>query len=124
MNWLEIIVTAIVTIVTTLGGSILYFRPKLKEANANAMKAQTDAQEYAYNSLLERINRMEKMYNEQYEGQNQVIAELRQEVLKLTKDKFDSDQQIIRLQGENEALRNRVDGLEKELQAYKTITGK
>ena len=121
MEWLQIIVTAVVTIVTTLGGSVLYFRPKLKEANANAIKAQADAQNYVYESLVNRINTMEKMHNEQYAAQNKVIENLREEVLKLTEEKFVSDKRIIQLEGENSALRERVDGLEKEVQAYKTI---
>jgi predicted nuclease with TOPRIM domain len=64
---------------------------------------------------------MEKMYNEQYESQNKVISELRQEVLKLTKEKFESDERIVLLEGENSSLRTRVDGLEKELMSYKSL---
>ena len=124
MEWLQIIITAIVTIVTTLGGSILFFRPKLKEAKANAQKAQTDAQDYAYNSLLGRINQMEKMYNEQYAAQNTTISELRTEVLKLTEEKFETAKEMAAIKGENNALRARVEQLEKEVQAYRTIAGK
>lgn len=124
MEWLQIIITAIVTIVTTLGGSILFFRPKLKEAKANAQKAQTEAQDYAYNSLLGRINQMEKMYNEQYAAQNTTISELRTEVLKLTEEKFETAKEMAAIKGENNALRTRVEQLEKEVQAYRTIAGK
>ena len=124
MEWLQIIITAFVTIVTTLGGSILFFRPKLKEAKANAQKAQTDAQDYAYNSLLGRINQMEKMYNEQYAAQNTTISELRTEVLKLTEEKFETAKEMAAIKGENNALRARVEQLEKEVQAYRTIAGK
>ena len=124
MEWLQIIITAFVTIVTTLGGSILFFRPKLKEAKANAQKAQTDAQDYAYNSLLGRINQMEKMYNEQYAAQNTTISELRTEVLKLTEEKFETAKEMAAIKGENNALRTRVEQLEKEVQAYRTIAGK
>lgn len=112
MEWLTLIISNLVTFVTSLGGTILYFRPKLKEANANAEKAQTDAQDYAYNSLLARINQMEKMYNEQYEVQNKTISDLRKEVLKLSEEKFSNEKVILQ-------LRSRVESLEKEIQAYK-----
>lgn len=121
MDWLTLVISNAVTLVSSLGGTILYFRPKLKEANANAVKAQTESQNYVYDSLLQRINSMEKMYNEQYESQNKVISELRQEVLKLTKEKFESDERIVLLEGENSSLRTRVDGLEKELMSYKSL---
>lgn len=123
MEWLEPVLTAAVSLVTGVGGSVLYFRPKLKEANANAQKAQTDAQDYAYNSLLGRINQMEKMYNEQYAAQNNTIAALRSEVLKLTEEKYETAKEMAAIKGENNALRSRVDQLEKEVQAYKTIAG-
>lgn len=121
MDWLTLVISNAVTLVSSLGGTILYFRPKLKEANANAIKAQAESQNYVYDSLLQRINSMEKMYNEQYESQNKVISELRQEVLKLTKEKFESDERIVLLEGENSSLRTRVDGLEKELMSYKSL---
>lgn len=121
MDWLTLVISNAVTLVSSLGGTILYFRPKLKEANANAIKAQAESQNYVYDSLLQRINSMEKMYNEQYESQNKVISELRQEVLNLTKEKFASDKRIVLLEGENSNLRSRVDGLEKELMSYKSL---
>ena len=108
MEWLTLIISNLVTLVTSLGGTILYFRPKLKEANANALKAQTDAQDYAYNSLLTRINQMEKMYDEQF----QIISKLRSEVLRLTEEKVNDGKVIIQ-------LRARVDTLEEEIKAYK-----
>lgn len=124
MEWLEPVLTAVVSLITGVGGSILYFRPKLKEANANALKAQTDAQDYALNSLIGRINQMEKMYNEQYAAQSKVIENLRAEVLRLTEEKFASDKEMAAIKGENRSLKERVDQLEKEVQAYKTIAGK
>ena len=37
MDWLTLVISNAVTLVSSLGGTILYFRPKLKEANANAV---------------------------------------------------------------------------------------
>ncbi len=120
MTWLEPVLTAIVSLLAGAGGSILYFRPKLKAAHAEALKAQTEAEDYAYNSLVERMNSMEKMYSEQYSAQNNVIADLRSEILRLTKEKFGNEQRIIQLENENKSLKSRIDSLEKELQEYKT----
>lgn len=124
MEWLEMLITGVVSLVTGVGGSILFFRPKLKEARAEASVKETEAQNFMYESLVSRITSMEKYYNEQYESQNKVIEDLRQEVLKLSKEKFENEKRMIQLEGENNALRERVDGLEKEVQAYKTIAGK
>ena len=124
MEWYEILITNVVSLLTGLGGTILYFRPKLREARAEASVKETEAQNFMYESLMSRINSMEKYYNEQYESQNKVIEDLRQEVLKLTKEKFDNEKRMIQLEGENNALKERIDSLEKEVQAYKTIAGK
>ena len=124
MNWLELILTHLASVIVGTGGAVLFFRPKLKEAKASALKAQTDAQDYVYNSLIARINQMEKSYNEQYAEQNKVIADLRTEVIALTKEKFTSEKRMVQLESENSALRERVDSLEKEVQAYRTITKK
>ena len=124
MTWLEPVLTAVVSIMTGVGGSFLYFRPKLKEANANALKVHTEAQDYAYNVLVERMNAMEKMYNEQFKVQNNTVAELRSEILRLTKAKFESERRIVQLEDENGALKSRIDSLEKEVQEYRKRAGK
>ena len=124
MEWYEIVITNVVSLLTGLGGTILYFRPKLREAQAVASVKETEAQNFMYESLMSRINSMEKYYNDQYESQNKVIDDLRQEVLKLTKEKFDNEKRMIQLEGENNTLKERIDSLEKEVQAYKTIAGK
>ena len=124
MEWYEIVITNVVSLLTGLGGTILYFRPKLREARAEASVKETEAQNFMYESLMSRINSMEKYYNDQYESQNKVIEDLRQEVLKLTKEKFDNEKRMTQLEGENNTLKERIDSLEKEVQAYKTIAGK
>jgi len=111
MEWLQLILSAIGGSVVSLVSSILYFRPKLKEANANAVKTQAEAQNYVLDSLVSRMNQMEKMYNEQLESQNKVISELRAEVLNLTKEKFESDKRILVLEDENKQLRAEIEQL-------------
>ena len=119
MEWLTLIISNLVSLLTGLGGTILYFRPKLKEANANALKAQAESQNYVYDLLTSRIEQLEKSHNEQYNAQNKVIETLRAEILKLTEEKFERDKEMIQLKGENQSLRERVDSLEKEVQAYR-----
>lgn len=117
MDALTLIVTNAVTLVTGLGGSILYFRPKLKSARAEASMKETEAENFQYESLISRINSMEKMYNEQLSSQNDLISELRTKILKLTEEKFASDQRIVQLEGQNNILRERVNELENEIKS-------
>ena len=97
--------------------TILYFRPKLKEVKAEAKKAETEASVAEYSHLLERIRTMEELYKQQGE----LIDGLRQELLALGQEKFQSDQRVIALEKENEQLVRRVDELATEVEAYKII---
>lgn len=115
MDWLTLVLTNLVTLVVGTGGTILYFRPKLKEANASADMKQTEAENFMYDSLINRINTMEKMYNEQLSSQNKVISELRSEILVLGKEKFNNEKRIGQLEQENAMLKDRVNELEKEI---------
>lgn len=124
MDWLQLILSNLVSLLVGLGGSILYFRPKLKEARAAANMKETEAQNFIYESLIGRINEMEKSNNEQYAAYSKTVGELRAEVLKLTAEKFDTEKRMRQVEAENSSLRERVDQLEKEVQAYKIIAGK
>jgi len=111
-------------IITTLGGGILtligsnlYFRPKLKEAKAEALKKEAEAQNFIYDSLVERLNQMDK----QYAAQGKVITELQKEILELSKEKLENEKRIIKLEDENKNLREEVDSLREQLKAYKII---
>ena len=117
MEWLKLILTTIGGGLLTLAGSLLYFRPKLKEAKAEALKKEAEAQNFIYDSLVERLNQMEQ----QYSAQNKVIGDLREEILKLSQEKFENEKRIIKLEDENKRLRSELDGLTKELEAYKII---
>ena len=119
MEILKLILTTVGGGLITFFGSILYFRPKLKEAKAEAKKKEAEAQNYIYDSLVERLNLMEKQYAEL----NKVVDEQRGEILKLSQDKFDSEKRIVKLESENKELREQVDQLTKEVEAYRTIAG-
>lgn len=118
MEWLKLLFTTLGGGLLTFIGSILYFRPKLKQAKAEAKMKEAETQNFIYDSLVSRLNQMEKMYNEQYASQNEVIKELRQEVLKLSEEKFANEKRIIQLEDENRVLKEKVEQLES---AYKSI---
>ena len=120
MEWLDSLVGAIGGGLLSILGSIVYFRPKLKEAKAAAKKAETEASVAEYSHLLERIKTMEEMY----EAQGRIIDELRQKVLDLGQEKMERDEKIIKLEKDNKNLKQRVGELEKEVDAYKVIAKK
>lgn len=120
MEWFEAIIGALGGSILGVVSSIIYLRPKLKEAKAGASKAETEASEAKYEHLVNRINTMETMYKQQGE----VIDTLRSELLKLGEAKFKSDQKVIALENENKTLKERVDKLTEEVEAYKTIINK
>lgn len=127
MDWIGYLLTAMGGSVTALVGSIIYFRPKLKEAQASADMKEVEAQNFLYDSLMNRVNSIEKMYNEQGEiinRQNVIIAELRSEIIKMSEEKFSSEKRMLQLEAENKEFRSKVDQLEKEVSAYRTITGR
>ena len=117
MEWFQAIIGALGGSLLAVAGSIVYFRPRLKEAKATASKAETEASVAEYSHLLDRIRTMEELCKRQ----GGVIDELRHELLKLGQEKFQSDQRVIALEKENELLMKRVDELATEVEAYKYI---
>lgn len=120
MEWFEAIIGALGGGIITFVSTILYFRPKLKEAKAEASKAETEASVAEYTHLLERIRTMEELYQKQGE----TIDDLRKQLLELGQAKFESDKKVILLEKENKDLHIRVDKLSEEIEAYKTIVTK
>lgn len=122
MEWFQAIVGALSGGLLTALGGIFYLKSRLKKEGAEADLAQLEASKAEYAHLLERITNAEKMYAQQGE----VINDLREQVLKLSAEKFESDQKVQvltaeskRLKAENESLRLRVDELAAEVDAYK-----
>jgi len=79
-------------------------------AHAEAGAAQQSA-------LERRLAAVEKLYEEQ----GKVVDSMRVDYLKISQEKFDTDKKMVKLELENRALREKVDRLEKEVNAYKTI---
>lgn len=117
MEILKLILINLGGALLTFVGSLLYFRPKLKQAKAEAKKKEAETQNFIYDSLVERFNLLEKQYAEL----NKVVDGQRGEILKLSQDKFESDKRIVKLESENKELREEVSRLTKEVEAYKTI---
>lgn len=120
MEWFEAIIGALGGGIITFVSTILYFRPKLKEAKAEASKAETEASAAEYAHLLERINSMDEMFKKQGE----IVDDLHEQLLKLKEEKFSCAQKVLELEKENERLTKRVDELAAEVEAYKVIANR
>lgn len=111
-------------------GSIFYFRPKLKEAKAEASKAETSAKKERNEYLQGRIESMERLYKQQ----GDLLDEVRKQVLSLQEEALNREQVITDLKDENRKLADNVEtlkeenrslsdkvaNLENEIKAYKT----
>ena len=118
-SWIDSLLAALGSLVAGVGGSILYFSPKLKEAKADAAMKETEAQNFAYESLLNRIESMEKHYAAQYDAQAKTIEELRRELMDMGKEKFETEQRMQKVEQENKTLRDKVEQLEREINSYR-----
>ena len=101
----------------SIAGSIVYFRPKLKEAKAEAKKAETEASAMEYSHLLDRIKNMEELYAKQGE----IIDTLRKQVLELGQEKLERDKEIQSLRAENKENKQLIEKLTQEVDSYKKI---
>lgn len=117
MEWFEAIIGAIGGGLITAIGSIFYFRPKLREAKAEASKVETEASVASFSHLLERIGIMEQLYKKQGE----VIDDLQKRYLSKIQENFDLQERIQSLENENKSLSKKVENLQKSVNAYKTI---
>ena len=96
---------------------VFAFRAYKKKFIAVAEKEKAEAEEQKQSAIERRLAAMEKLYNEQ----GAEIDKLREQVLNLSKEKFENEKRIIQLEGENKSLKEKVDWLEKDLNAYKTL---
>ena len=119
MVWTDIILPAIGGSVTGLVGSIAYFRPKLKEAKAGASMAETQASNAAFESLVMRIDGLEKLYKEQ----GDLLDGFRRKQLTLETELQDKNRRIVQLEAENKELKAKVNQLEIEVQSSKMANG-
>lgn len=93
------------------------YEAKAQQAKVEAEKAETEAKDARHDYLVKRIESMEKMYNQQGE----ILDGLREKVLQLGEEKMQNEVRIRQLETENKELATKVDRLEAEVEAYKTI---
>jgi len=93
------------------------FRAYKNKFKAEAEKDKAEAEEQKQSAIERRLEAMEKLYDEQGEE----IDKLRKAVIDLSKEKFENEKRIIQLEGENRSLKEKVEWLEKDVQAYKTL---
>ena len=96
---------------------VFTFRAYKKKYVAVAEKERAEAEEQKQSAIERRLEAMEKLYAEQ----GDMIDKLREQVINLSKEKFENEKRIIQLEGENRSLKEKVDWLEKDLNAYKTL---
>lgn len=100
----------------------IFFRSTKKKYEAEAVKAkaegekaEADAAESKQSSLERRLAAIEQLYAEQ----GKIIDNLRIDYLKMSEEKFLNEKRIVQLEGENKALKEKVDRLEHEVRAYR-----
>lgn len=128
--------TILLTVLTVLFGGLnifqfIFFRSTKKEYEAKAEKTAIESSDAKHDYLVKRVESMEQLYQKQGE----VLDSVRKDVLRLTQDVQDRDTKIIKYESEIKLLRSnyeskieslnaKVTKLEKEVEAYKTISGK
>lgn len=121
MEWLNTIMGALLALFAGLNiFQLLSFRQYKKKYTAEAEKEEAEASEAKQTALERRLAAVEKLYEEQ----GKVIDDLRNQVLQLSKEKFDSATRIVQLEGENKMLKEKVEALDQTVQAYKTLVEK
>lgn len=118
MEWLNITLGILAAL---FGGlnifQVFAFRSYKNKYQAVAEKERAEAEEQKQSAIERRLDAMEKLYNEQGDE----IDKLRKAVIDLSKEKFENEKRIIQLEGENRSLKEKVEWLEKDVQAYKTL---
>lgn len=117
--------TTLFAILTALFGGLnilqfIFFRSTKKKYEAEGVVAEAEAGEAKQSAMERRLAALEQLYNEQ----GKALESLRVDYLKLSQEKFANEKRIVQMEGENKALREKVDRLEKEVQAYKTLIEK
>ena len=115
MEWIFGIVTTLLAGLNVF--QFIFWRSTKKEYEAKASQAETESKEAGHDFLVKRIETMEKMYNQQGE----ILDGLREKVLQLSEEKLENETRIKQLESENKTLTAKVERLETEVQAYKTI---
>ena len=95
----------------------IFFRATKKKYEAEGDMAHAEAGAAQQSALERRLAAVEKLYEEQ----GKVVDSMRVDYLKISQEKFQTDKKMVQLELENRALREKVDRMEKELNAYKIV---
>ena len=98
----------------------IFIRSTKKKYEADGEKAKTEADESKQSSLERRLAALENLYAER----EQIVDNLRREILNLSAEKFENEKRILLLENENRTLNEKFVQLSKRLEAYETINGK
>lgn len=93
------------------------FRAYKKKYQAQAEMDEAMAYAEKQSALEQRLASMERLYVQQGE----TIDNLRKEQIKLSEEKYEREKRIVKLEGENKVLVEKVQHLSTQLEAYKTI---
>ena len=116
------ILTAILGILTLLLGGLnifqfFSFRATKKRYEAEAFSAAAESEEKTQSAMERRLKAVEAAYIEQ----GKELDKLREELLDLSRKKFEDEKRIVLLEAENKTLKQKVDMMGEQLKAYKII---
>lgn len=113
MNWIELLERIGVVLLGTgtgIVGTILYFKPKLRQEKAQADIQEVEAEDKKKDYLEDRVKSMEALFNEQ----GKALDSVRLEVLRMGEKLSKVEQENVRILQENEALKKENETLKKE----------
>jgi len=109
MDWTSLIVSITSTGVLVELGNLIYFRPKLSQARAEARIKQVEADDKRHDYLEERIASMERLYAEQGKRLDDVCSRLIEVKAENARIKIE----LVEVKEENRALKAKLDLYEK-----------
>lgn len=118
MELLDIILSALVALFAGLNiFQIFSFRAYKKKYQAQAEMEEAVAYSEKQTALEKRLESVERLYSEQ----GRLLDKLREEQLKLSQEKYEKQQLIVKLEGEITLLNEKLSNMSRQLEAYKTI---
>lgn len=118
MGLLDIILSALVALFAGLNiFQIFSFRAYKKKYQAQAEMEEAVAYSEKQTALEKRLESVERLYDEQ----GRLLDKLREEQLKLSQEKYEKQQLIVKLEGEISLLNEKLCNMSRQLDAYKTI---
>lgn len=99
---------------------LIFLRQTKKKYMAEVEKAAIETADTKHDYMEKRIESLEKLYHQQ----GLLLDKFRQRQLELESELQEKNTRIVKLEGENKLLLEKVNALDEEVKAYKTITRK